>query len=344
MPLFRIGSGAGRRSRLGILLGIALAGQLLSCDPLDVGGPAGGQIIADHTVVDRYADIPQEYIDTVKTWLVDAAGESHSAAYRDGMISLEGTDGRFDAQTFTSGFPASAGALRLGSHDSVGEEDFWTNAAAIANIKSIISDQHDSGNPINVIFQAWCWDFTVGSTAGAGGTNARDPEYHCRWYGSTVGGPDDDHIWGLDDADSAITGNSLSLSSYLETVEEYRSYCRANGYVCEPVFSTGPVDGNNGSNQEIGYQREVKHDYIRNYVKGDADRVLFDYADIMCYNDDDEPAEFTWSDGGTPRTFRGIHPDNTLGAETGHIGSVGAVRLAKAMWWMLARMAGWDGR
>ncbi len=27
----------------------------------------------------------------------------------------------------------------------------------------------------------------------------------------------------------------------------------------------------------------------------------------------------------------------------GHISNAGALRLAKAMWWMLARMAGWDG-
>jgi len=26
-----------------------------------------------------------------------------------------------------------------------------------------------------------------------------------------------------------------------------------------------------------------------------------------------------------------------------HIGEIGALRLAKAMWWMLARIAGWDG-
>jgi hypothetical protein len=29
--------------------------------------------------------------------------------------------------------------------------------------------------------------------------------------------------------------------------------------------------------------------------------------------------------------------------DLGHIGSDGALRLAKAMWWMLARIAGWDG-
>lgn len=26
-----------------------------------------------------------------------------------------------------------------------------------------------------------------------------------------------------------------------------------------------------------------------------------------------------------------------------HIGRIGALRVAKAMWWMLARIAGWDG-
>jgi len=29
--------------------------------------------------------------------------------------------------------------------------------------------------------------------------------------------------------------------------------------------------------------------------------------------------------------------------DVGHIGEAGRIRLAKAMWWMLARMAGWDG-
>jgi hypothetical protein len=27
-----------------------------------------------------------------------------------------------------------------------------------------------------------------------------------------------------------------------------------------------------------------------------------------------------------------------------HIGTNGAIKLAKAMWWLLARMAGWDGK
>ena len=36
-----------------------------------------GQIIADHTVVDKYDDIPQYYIDEVKEMWLFYAGESH---------------------------------------------------------------------------------------------------------------------------------------------------------------------------------------------------------------------------------------------------------------------------
>ncbi|MDZ7634151.1 MAG: fibronectin type III domain-containing protein [Bacteroidales bacterium] len=43
------------------------------------------QIIADHTIVDRYDEIPQQYIDEVKKmWLV-YAGESHARAIRVGL-------------------------------------------------------------------------------------------------------------------------------------------------------------------------------------------------------------------------------------------------------------------
>ena len=44
-----------------------------------------------------------------------------------------------------------------------------------------------------------------------------------------------------------------------------------------------------------------------------------------------------------------IHADSLKNLEgnddysVGHIGTNGALRLAKALWWMLARLAGWDG-
>ncbi len=44
-----------------------------------------GQIIADHTVVDLYDDIPANWIDSVKTMVLTIAGESHRAAYSMGL-------------------------------------------------------------------------------------------------------------------------------------------------------------------------------------------------------------------------------------------------------------------
>ncbi|MFW5689423.1 MAG: hypothetical protein ACOC1U_07620, partial [Spirochaetota bacterium] len=68
-----------------------------------------GYIIADHSVVADYASIPDEYLTVVKGRLVDAAGESHSQAYRtgmDGSDSLEQVDARFQAVAFDGGLPA----------------------------------------------------------------------------------------------------------------------------------------------------------------------------------------------------------------------------------------------
>jgi hypothetical protein len=110
------------------------------------------------------------------------------------------------------------------------------------------------------------------------------------------------------------------------------------------------VDG--GSNVgEFGYQRHLKCERIREHVRAGANRVLFDYADILCWSDANEVSTRTWTDfGGTPRTFPYIHADDMKDLDGGytedgdHIGQRGALRLGKALWWMLARTAGWDGR
>ncbi|MBN1604606.1 MAG: Ig domain-containing protein [Chitinispirillaceae bacterium] len=306
-----------------------------------------GYIVANHEAVEQYADIPQEYIDIVKTWLVDAAGESHSEGYRTGVDSTNGLgsiDSRFAATTFTWGLPAATDqALRLGTHATVGEGDFWTNDTARDTIKDLIRQQFEDDNPIHVIFQAWCGDL-IRTTGPAGtGTDGYDPVYGCHWLGSSVGGPDGNHIWGLDSGDFEITGNRVSLQTYLDTIDEYNEYSRTNGYLTIAVFATGPVDGGSATG-EAGYQRYVKHQRIREFVMESQTRILFDYADILAYNDENEQHLETWTSpySGETCTFPAIHPDNDT-EDTGHISYAGALRIGKAMWWLLARMAGWNG-
>ena len=56
---------------------------------------ANSQIIADHSVVDKYDEIPQYYIDQVKKMWLSYAGESHADAIRMGLVLLENLDAKY---------------------------------------------------------------------------------------------------------------------------------------------------------------------------------------------------------------------------------------------------------
>lgn len=311
------------------------------------------QIIADHSVVDKYDDIPQYYLDQIKKMLIDIAGESHSLGYRIGMDLLEAFDTRFQVTTYDGTIPGvTSKNVRLGRHAPVGEAEFYTSASAVNAYKSHITSQNNGGNPYSVIGFGWCWDMTWHNVPGGG----EDPIYKVRWAGSSEGGPNGDLRWGLDSGDQPLTGNTVCMDTYLNAVEQYNQHCITNGYSTKVIFTTGPVDDGNGTmaGTENGFQRELKHDYIRKYVRSGSLRILFDYADILCWNNSGVEHITNWNDGGTIRPHVNIHPDNMKDydgswnmiahTEDGdHIGEVGALRLAKAMWWMLARIAGWDG-
>jgi len=224
-----------------------------------------------------------------------------------------------------------------------GEEDWYTSAQAIQQTKDHLTYCHTTGPTLAAMGFGWCWD-TTWHNPPDGGT---DPVYQVRWAGSSVGGPDGDLRWGLDAEDYALTNNHVCMDTYLDATQQYVDHCQSNGYSTRVFFTTGPVDGSTG---ESGYQRHLKHERIRSYVQASADLILFDYADILCWSDAGELNTLPWTDyGGTPRTFPHIHDDNMLDldgsySEDGdHIGQRGALRLAKALWWMLARLAGWDG-
>ncbi len=343
---------------VGLLVTIALL-TVLNCGsggggadaPDDAGIPDDGPndeanyIIADHTAVDAYAEIPDEYIAKVKTMLVAAEGESHSAAYRSGMEYLMALDSRFAVSVYdSSGYPAvSSDHLRIGRSSSVGEGDFWTNEAAVSAVKSRLMTYHNDGNPVHVIFQAWCWDMTRTESNGATGSGDYDPEYGCHWFGSSEGGVDGNHHWGIDAEDTVLTGNSVCLQTYLDAIDGYNEYCKQNNLETVVIFSTGPVDGDS-STGEKGYQRFCKHELIRSYVKKGEGRILFDYADILSYSNAGERYMVSWTSpyNSTTYTYPCIHSDYGI-EQTGHIANAGALRVAKAMWWLLARMSGWEG-
>jgi hypothetical protein len=307
---------------------------------------SAGQIIADHTIVDKYHDIPLEYIDKVKEmWLV-YAGESHSAAIRTGLTLLEAADSKFQVSIKESGIPDTYAnrflrASRATWGDisntsgwvySYGEEDWFTSPEAISKTKNGLMYCNTNGYKISVFAFGWCWDDTYGSPSAN-----TDPVYGVHWYGSSTGGPEGKRSWGLDAADFSITGNSVCMDIYLEATQGYQDYCAVNGYDTKVIFTTPPVD--TYYKDESGYQAWLKQEHIRAYVKANPARILFDYSDILCYDDAGSVTTRTWNG----HVYPSITATNLGDGSIGHIGSAGTLRLAKAMWWMLARIAGWDG-
>lgn len=317
------------------------------------------QIVADHTVVDDFDKIPQTYLDEVKKMWVILAGESHSKGYRIGCQLLENSNPAFQVNIRESGTPegytdqylrlsrATWGDVQTTSGwiYNYGEEDWFTTPTAITRTKDHLTYCNTHNLQVAAMGFGWCWDMTANNWPGG----TVDPEYQVRWAGRTDGGPEGSMRWGLNSEDQALTGNPVCMDTYLNATLEYISHCAANGYQTRMFFTTGPVDGS-GNVSENGYQRSIKHQYIRNFVAAAPGRILFDYADILCWSNAGDEKLINWTDhSGTQQSYQVIHDDNMVDldgsyTEDGdHIGQRGALRLAKAFWWMLARMAGWDG-
>jgi len=121
-------------------------------------------------------------------------------------------------------------------------------------------------------------------------------------------------------------------------MEDYIAYSNTYELGTKVVFTTGTVDFEGEWWGEGGYQGHIKHETIRNYVKADPSKILFDYADILCHDDDGTMNTQTWNG----HTYPSITSTNELPRNYGHISDAGALKLAKAQWWMLARIAGWN--
>lgn len=301
-------------------------------------------IIADHNAVGQYDQIPQEWIDEVKKMLLCIPGESHGTGYIYGLQLLDTLDSKYAVNATWSGEPEAYTDQHLrvvrtywtGSNwsGSGGEEDFWTNDDAITMMTNNLDYMRNTlGNPVDAFGFGWCWDMTWQNAA----TEEKDPVYGCGWAGSTSGGPEGSLPWGLDDEDSVITGNSVNLQNYLNAVVAYNE----NHSQTKTFYTTGPVDTEAWS--ERGFQRDIKHQVIRQYVNSNGG-VLFDYADILTHNNAGEKYEYGGWEGHSVDYIHLENGGNYDGANGGcHIAEEGCLKLGKAMWWMMARIAGWDG-
>lgn len=103
------------------------------------------------------------------------------------------------------------------------------------------------------------------------------------------------------------------------------------------------MTGNAQATGEEGYNRHLRNQQIRQYCE-DNNKMLFDFGDLDCwwFNPDTDEWEYdTYDYNGTSVPVQHSHFD---GDEAGHTTYESCEQKGRAFWWLVARLAGWNGQ
>jgi hypothetical protein len=120
----------------------------------------------NHSALEQFDQIPDEYIEAVKDMVVVYTGGSHGRQIPCGLLELEKINSKYAVTIGQEGLPPEGQGLRVSRSlrtqynswkTSINYDDFWYDEAARDNVRRTLDYHKNNGTHVDVIVYTWCW-------------------------------------------------------------------------------------------------------------------------------------------------------------------------------------------
>jgi hypothetical protein len=297
--------------------------------------PIDGALIVDHTWVDRFDSIPPEYLQSARNIKMMFSDRSVGANISEGLNCLPVSEWLDAPSSCRRDYTDPSWNWK-----TFGEADLVSGTVP----ERILYDPH----PTIYDRSNWVFEFRQGTwdALTEGFVTSLAPQYINAGYDivtyqfSYLNVGDDSSIASPTEGFFANNPNKYDIYD----LEEFL----ADNPQVNFFFWTSSLARGIGSDVSTDFNHQMREYVIEN------DKILFDVADILshtpegqpCYDNRDGVPYLTENYPDDGQNYPAICQDYTTETDGGHLGSVsaGKLRVAKAFWVLMARIAGWNGQ